>query len=264
MATSKKKNEYYYLSTLARGLNIIELLANEGFLSVSEVSKVLNINRTSSHRYLATLKQEGYVKQDDNSRYRLTFKIFELGMKVGNRFSIRQEALPWMQILASEFNETINFGYLDGSDIIHIEKVEGNEILKIDSVLGSRAPAHCTALGKAILAFLPENELEDYFESTQLIAQTPNSITDIEALKSELEIIQKDRIAYDREELAIGLRCVSAPILDGNNYPNFAISVSGVAMRMSDERIEKIKNRLCGISVELSSKVYTADTLNVY
>ncbi|TET84544.1 MAG: IclR family transcriptional regulator [Anaerolineales bacterium] len=251
----KRKDKYFFLSTLARGLKVVELLAEEGELSVSEVAARLGLNRTCSHRYLATLKETGYAQQNEERRYRLTFRIFELGMKIADMFSIRQEALPYMHGLASQYNETVNFACLDGTEIIHIEKVDSKEILRIDLPLGSRAPAYCTALGKAILAFLPQEELDKYLEAVELKPRTSNTITSKEKLKAELERVREQAVAIDNEEFAIGHRCVGAPILDRLGYPQYAISVSGVAMRMPQERVEEIKEGIRSVCAKLSSNL---------
>jgi DNA-binding IclR family transcriptional regulator len=250
-----ENEKYYFLNTLARGLQVIDLLANEGALSVSEVSTRLGLNRTGCHRYLATLKELGYTKQTKDRRYRLTFKVFELGMRIADRYSMRQEALPYMQELASRYHETVNFGCLDGPDVIHIEKIDSKEILRIDTPLGSRAPAYSTALGKAILAFLPKEDLEKYLETTELKPCTPNTITTREGLEAELDRVRLQGVAVDNEELAPGLRCVGAPILDRHGYPNHAISVSGVTLRMHPERIKEIKRGVHSVCTALSSKL---------
>lgn len=252
----QQKDKYFFLSTLARGLEIIELLAQEGELSVSEVAKRTGINRTSSHRYLATLKEAGYASQDEDSRYRLSYKVFELGSKIVGLFSIREQAWPLMQKLALEYNETVNLACLDGTDVIHLDKAESTEILRIDSPLGSRAPAYCTALGKAILAFLPEHELQAYLDAVTLEPRTSNTITDKSKLRKELDSVRDaGGIAIDNEELAVGLRCVGAPILDTHDYPKFAISVSGVSNRMYPARIEEIKAGVLAATEQLSTKL---------
>ena len=251
--SSQQKEQYFFLSTLARGLQIIELLAQEGELSVSEVARRLGLNRTSSHRYLATLKHEGYAKQNQDSKYNLTYKVFELGSRTLDLYTIREEAWPLMQKLALQYNETVNFACLDGTDVIHLDKAESAEILRIDSPLGSRAPAYCTALGKAILAFLPDDEIESYLENVSLDPSTPNTITDRKKLLLALAEVRKEGVAEDNEELAIGLRCVASPILNRHGYPKFAISISGISARMTPDRIVEMKANLRSTCESLST-----------
>lgn len=246
------KDQYFYLSTLARGLKIIELLAQEGELAVSDVARQLGINRTSSHRYLATLKEEGYTRQSKDSRYRLTYKVFELGQRIVERYSIREEAWPFMQELLNEYNETVDFACLDAGDVIYLDKAESSEVMRIDTPMGSRGPAYCTALGKAILAFLPQEDFDDYIEQTTLEAFTQNTITDKAKLIEELAHVKKAGLAVDNEEFSIGLRSVGAPILDVRGHARFAISVSGVASRMPADRLERIKSSVQAVCEELS------------
>ena len=135
------------------GFTILELLSENGEMSVSEVAAGLGIHRSASYRFLASLKQMGYVVQEPDSRYKLSFKLFELGMKLINSLEIKQVARPYMQELSSMYNETVNLGYWNGVDIIYLDKIESSELIRIDLAVGRRIPIYCTALGKSILAF---------------------------------------------------------------------------------------------------------------
>jgi len=252
---AKSKEKYFYISSLAKGIKVLELLAENGDLSVTEVAKQLGINRAASHRFISTLRELGYVEKNDHSQYGLTFKIFELGMKVVNRFEIRRAAPPFMQKLASLYNETINFACLNGEDVVHLDKIDSKEILRIDAPVGGRAPAYCTALGKSILAFLPQEELASYLKNVSLRPLTPNTITSKKKLKQELDRIRSNGVAVDNEELSLGLRCVGAPILDHSGYPRYAMSVSGVAIRMPSLKIKQIQEGVRKVCEEFSSKL---------
>jgi len=153
----EEKKRYYQIASLEKGVKVLELLADQKALTVSQVAVSLGLNRAASHRFLATLKDLGYVEKNDDNRYQLTFRVLELGMKVVNRSEVRQEARDFMQELARISNETVNLGYFDGRQILHLDKIDSCEILRIDAPLGSRTPAYCTALGKAILAHLPRS-----------------------------------------------------------------------------------------------------------
>lgn len=252
---AKSKEKYFYISSLAKGLKILELLAEKGDLSVTEVAKQLGINRAASHRFISTLRELGYVQKDEHSQYGLTFKVFELGMKVVNRFEFMREAPPFMQKLASLYNETVNFACLDGEDVVQLDKIDSKEILRIDTPAGSRVPAYCTALGKAILAFLPQEELASYLKNVSLRPLTPNTITSKKKLKIELDRVRSKGVAVDNEELSLGLRCVSAPILDHSDYPRYAMSVSGVAIRMTPVKIKQIQEGVRKVCEEFSSRL---------
>ncbi len=253
MPHSQKK--YYHIKSLEKGLKVIELLAEENGATVTQVAKSLGFNRTGSHRFLSTLKELGFVEKNADSTYQLTFKVFEIGMKIANRFDILRTAFSSMQELASIYNETINLGHLEGLDIIHLDKIESRELLRMDPGIGSRAPAHCTALGKAILAFIPREELASFLKSISFKSLTPNTIVSKKRLLQVLKEVQQNGVAFDHEELCDGLCCVAAPIFDRSGYPRYAISVSGPAMRMPAERIRQIQVEVKRVCDKLSAQL---------
>jgi DNA-binding IclR family transcriptional regulator len=249
------QKKYFHINSLEKGTRVLELLAERGALSVTKVAEHLGLNRTGSHRFLATLRELGYVEKNHDSRYQLTFKILELGMRMANRFEIRREARPYMQELSLAFRETVNLGFRDGLDVLHLDKIDSLEILRMDSPVGSRAPAYCTALGKACLAFLPQNELDVLLNGVKLKPYGPNTITSKKRFRHELEKIQKQGYAIDNEELAYGLRCVAAPIFDHTGLPRYSISVAGPAMRLTDKRMQQVQKTLRKACSELSRRM---------
>ena len=253
MKNSKKK--YFHINSLEKGFKVLELLAEKEELSVTKVAELLGFNRTGSHRFLSTLRELGYVQKNQDSRYRLTFKLLELGAKVANRFEIRRVARPFMQELASIYNETINLGFWDGERIVHLDKVESQEIFRIDPEIWSRVPAYCTGLGKSVLAFLPQNELDAFLASVKLKSYTPNTITTRKRLKEELQKTRERGFAVDNEELAMGLRCVAAPVFDYTGRPSYAISVAAPAMRITPELMERIQKDVKEIGTKLSAQL---------
>lgn len=250
-----KGEKYYFISSLGKGLRVLELLAEHGELGVSAVASHLGTNRAGCHRFLMSLKDLGYVEKTESGRYRLTFKVLELGMKKLERFEIRHTAHPMMQELSRAFGETVNLGFWDGHAIVHLDKINSTEILRMDSGLGALAPAYCTGLGKAILAFLPREEVDTYLETVEFEPLTPNTHASAESLRSELDVIKGTGIAVDNEELSIGLRCVGSPVFDYTGRPSFALSISGPTHRMSDERIAAMSETLQNVCERLSQKI---------
>jgi DNA-binding IclR family transcriptional regulator len=249
------KKKYFHINSLEKGTKVLELLAEKGELSVTKVAEQLGLNRTGSHRFLATFRELGYVEKNQDGRYQLTFKILELGMKMANRFEIRREARPYMQELSLAFRETVNLGLRDGLEILHLDKIDSLEILRMDSPVGSRAPAYCTALGKANLAFLPQNELDDLLNGVKLKPHGPNTITSKKKLRQELEKIRNQGYAIDNEEMAYGLRCVAAPIFDHTGLPRYSISVAGPAMRFTEKRMQQVQKTVRKVCSELSRRI---------
>jgi DNA-binding IclR family transcriptional regulator len=247
--------KYFFIGSLAKGIKIMELLAEKSQLTVSEVARLMDTHRAASHRFLATLRELGYVDKDTDDRYQLTFKVFELGMKVANRFEIRQIARPVMQDLAQASRETVNLGHFDGKGILHVDKIDSREILRMDTPIGSRAPAYCTALGKAILAFLPREEFERFLSGVTLKPRGPNTITSRKRLRSAIEEIRHRGYAVDDEEMSPGLRCVAAPVFDPTGRASYAISVSGPSLRLTPQRIAEIHPLIRKMCRQLSQKL---------
>ncbi len=251
--TNDKK--YFFISSLAKGLDVLELLAEKGELSVSEVARHLGQNRTGSHRFLATLKELGYVEQNRSNKYHLTFKMLEFGMKRSNRLGIKNIALPYMKALSKAFGETINLGVRDGHNIFHLEKIDSKEILRVDSPIGSSAPVYCSALGKTIIAFMDPEELDSLLSTVEFKPMGPNCISSVDELKKELEKVREQGFAVDDEELVSGLRCIAAPVFDKTGAVPYAISVSGPTMRMTKERVDEVQENLKKSCHELSRQL---------
>lgn len=250
-----KGKKYFFISSLAKGIKTLELLVENDELSVSDVAKLLGFNRAGSHRYLATLKDLGYVEQNEANNYQLTSKLFELGLEYDNRLEIRKIAHPYLEELSTTFKETVNLGLFDANEILHIDKIDSSEILRIDSPIGSRAPAYCTALGKAILSVLPPTELDAYLSKIKLRRHGPNTITSKKKLRMELEETLKMGVAIDNEELATGLCCIASPILNHTGRAPYAISLSTPAIRFTAKRIDKIQPAIKAICRKLSEKL---------
>jgi len=233
-------------------MKVLELLSDNEALTVSQVAKLMNINRASSHRFLCTLKELGYADKDASARYFLTSKVIELGMKVLDRFEIRKIARPFLQELSAKFNETINLGYFNGKEILTIDKIDSTEILRMDAGIGGGEPAYCTSLGKAILAFLPDIQLDEYLHALEITTFTPNTITSKDKLKKELRQIKENGYSIDDEELSVGLRCVGAPLFNHGGQTLYAMSISGPSIRMGSKRIEEMQRELKKICQNLS------------
>jgi DNA-binding IclR family transcriptional regulator len=247
--------KYYQITSLERGIKVLELLAEEKALTVSEVGTHLSMQRSAAHRFLATLRDLGYVAKNEDNRYQLTFRILEMGEKVTRRFEIKQVAHKYMLELSKLFKETVNLGCLDGRDILHLDKIDSSEILRIDSPLWSKAPAYCTALGKSILAHLHKSELNEYLSRTRLVPRGPNTILSKKELREELQKTRDRGYAVDDEELAHGLRCVGAPVFDHTGQVKYAISISSPTMRLPMEGIEAMQKKIREACRQLSVRL---------
>lgn len=250
-----KGKKYYFVSSLAKGLRVLEHLASNGEMSASRMAGYLDTSRAASHRFLSTLRDLDYVEKTEEGQFRLTFKVVELGMKKLDGFEIRHSVHPYLQEMAHTCGETVNLGHWDGSAIVHLDKINSTETLRLDVGLGALAPAYCTGLGKAILAFLPDRELEDYLQSVAWVAMSPKTIMTPEKLKIDIQKIRKRGYSIDDEELSLGLRCVAAPVFDHTGRPTYALSVSGPTQRMSKKKINTILTTLLPLCRRISRKI---------
>src|SRR6476620_10743735 len=204
--------------SLARGLAILSTFhSDRPLIGVSELSRELDLSRSTAHRYVATLAKLGYLQQDpDSKRYRLGPKVLDLGFSAINSMDVREISAPHLRQLSDETGYTVNLAILDGTDVVYIERCRssraGQREIDLNLHVGSRLPADCTSMGKVLLAFLPDEEREARLADLQLVPRGPNTLTKIPALRSELDRVRQAGLAVNDEELAYGLRSIAAPV----------------------------------------------------
>jgi IclR family transcriptional regulator, pca regulon regulatory protein len=204
--------------SLERGLAILSSFhSDRALIGVSELSRELRLSRSTAHRYVATLAKLGYLQQDpDSKRYRLGPKVLDLGFSAINSMDVREISAPYLRQLSDETGFTVNLAILDGTDVVYIERCRtagpGQREIDLNLHVGSRLPAYCTAMGKAILAFVAEERLEEIIPRIEFVPRGPNTLTSASAFRAELERIRASGIAVNDEELAYGLRSIAAPI----------------------------------------------------
>ena len=204
--------------SLERGLAILSSFhPGRPLIGGSELSRELDLSRSTAHRYVATLAKLGYLQQDPGSkRYRLGPKVLDLGFSAINSMDLREISAPHLRLLSDETGCTVNLAILDGTDVVYIDRCRaarpGQREIDLNLHIGARLPAYCTAMGKAILAFVPDGLLDEMIERTDFVHRGPNTIIDPEAFRGELRKIRASGIAVNDEELAYGLRSIAAPI----------------------------------------------------
>jgi IclR family transcriptional regulator, KDG regulon repressor len=202
---------------------------------------------------MMVLEQHRLVdKNPDTGRYRLGLKLFEFGSKVIGAIDLRRQARPYLDRLQRELGETVFFCLLDDGQVLYLEKIESQQSVRTACNVGSRAPAYCTAVGKAMLAELTDTEVSEIVRRSGLKAFTPNTITTGTALKAELRAVRARGYAIDNEEKEPGLRCVSAPVRNDSGKLLAALSVSGPAFRVTKERVPEIAKAVMQAAGELS------------
>jgi IclR family KDG regulon transcriptional repressor len=247
---------YFLINSTVRTLKILEYLSKTKEASVSEVSSYLNVNKSTAHRFLASMKHVGFVDQNsENQKYKLSLKVFEIGNRVVEGLNLREIAKPVMHELSDLTGETVNLGIIDNYDVVYIEKVLSKNTLRQDCPIGGRDKIHATALGKAMIAFKPSEYVEKYVEKKGLIKVTERTITETEAFYTELRNIRKNGYSIDSEETMIGLSCIAAPIFNNENKAIAAISISSPTNRLGQRNIEMFKDEIIKASQLISSQM---------
>jgi DNA-binding IclR family transcriptional regulator len=250
----KTSKSPYRVQVLDRALAALDVLAGSSTeCSLLELCTTLKLHKSTAHRLMMVLEQHRLVdKNPDTGRYRLGLKLFEFGSKAFGAVDLRRYAKPYIDRLQRELGETVFFCLLDDGQVLYIEKIESQQSVRTACTVGSRAPAYCTAVGKAMLAELPDPEVNEVIRRWGLKAITPNTITTASGLKSELRAIRSRGYAIDNEEKESGLRCVSAPVRSESGKLLAALSVSGPAFRVTKERVPEIGKAVMQAAGELS------------
>ncbi|NOX60704.1 MAG: IclR family transcriptional regulator [Chloroflexi bacterium] len=224
---------------LSRGLAIIALLAGKpNGMKLSEIARQVGISKSSTYRLLQTLIQDGFATQDeDSSRYRLTLKFLWLVSDLIEGLGLDHVVRSTLEELGRVTGETIHMALLDGTEAVYVEKIDSPNSIRMYSRIGKRIPLHCTGLGKAILAYLPERTVREIIATQGLPQRTPNTITDERTLFEHLQRIREQGYALDEEEHEKGIRCIATPLFDHNNQVVGAISIAALAFRVDQEQL---------------------------
>lgn len=225
---------------VTKTLQVLERVAAEsGRLGVRELARELGFGKSTTSRILQALERRGYIRFDPaESAYVLGAKILHLAGEHYRNLELRKVARPFLREVLEETGETVFLGMFDGQDVVILDRFDSPSPLRMVTELGTREPAHGTALGKVLLAF---NNPESYFtqlDDGKLAGFTRNTITDPGRLREELGKIREQGYAVDNEEHIEGVRCVAAPIHDVFGHTIAAMSVSGPTFRLNEERID--------------------------
>jgi IclR family KDG regulon transcriptional repressor len=220
------------IKSLRKAMALLNVIAEaDRPLTIAAVAMKAGIPRPTAYRVIQTLVGAGFVAQDgQDGRLSIGFAVLPLASSLLDRNRMRVEALPHLQALAQKSGERANLGMLYRDRVLYIAGVEKPVLPTIYSRFGKNAPAHCSSLGKAILAFSPDKEVNALLARVQLAAFTPTTITSRPAFLKELSDIRKRGYATDRAEHLAGSFCLAAPIFDANNRAIGAIGISGRAL----------------------------------
>ncbi len=241
-------------SAIERALGVLQYLARHpGEHGVRNLAAALGLSPTTVFRLLEALERMGFVRQNpDTARYSIGVAAVQLGISALGTLDITAVAPPCLRRLASETGESAFLAVLDDTEIVYLLKEEGSHSIRTTARLGSRRPVHCTALGKAMLATLPPEQVEAILDRAGMPALTAHTITDRALLWEELARVRVCGYAVDREEIEDGLVCIGAPVRDYSGATLAAVSMAGPVARMVPYE-ERFGRRVAATALEIST-----------
>jgi len=222
------------LSSVANSLRLIRAFSEDQYeIGISDLAKRLGLAKSTVHRLASTLLDQGMLEQNaGDGKYRLGLALFELGTLVRRKMDFTAEARPFLRTLMEKTGETVHLAILDHDSVLYIITHESKQALRMGSKVGTRAPVHATAVGKALLAFQPEEQIARII-ARGLPSSAPNTVVGGKALQRELELVRARNYAVDDEESEVGLRSIAAPIRNDSGNVIAAISIAGPVHRMT-------------------------------
>jgi IclR family pca regulon transcriptional regulator len=251
-----------YSQSLERGLAILSAFrSGRPLLGVSELGRDIGLSRSTTHRYVATLAVLGYLQQDPaTKKYRLGPRVLDLGFSAINSMELREIAAPHLRELSDETGYTVNMAILDDLDIVYVERCRssqtGQREIDLNLHVGSRLPAYCTSLGKALLAHLDADDRAQRLKRVEFRRRGPNTLTSRQALETELKRVRTEGYSTNNEELAYGLRSIAAPVLthDGTAVAAINLAVHS-SMVSSEEMVARLSPVLKAAAADISARL---------
>lgn len=228
------------VQSVDRALSILEVLSDyEDGLGITEISEKVDLHKTTVYRLLTTLIYKGYIKQNQNtSKYSLSLKLFELGNKKVEKMNLVSVAEPYLKELMEKTNEVVHLAVREESELVYVSKVEPQKSMKMYTRIGMRKPMYCTAMGKAMMSQMTEEELRKIWDESNVQKLTSNTIVDFGKFKENLKYIRISRYAMDDQEVEEGIRCLGTVVKDYKSRVCGAISISGSIISFTEDKID--------------------------
>lgn len=251
------------IQSVERALGILDLFDEyTAELKITEISARMGLHKSTLHSLLKTLQMAGYIDQNkDNGKYRLGMKLVERGNLLINSIDIRDKARGYLLDLSSQTGQTTHLAILDGKEGVYIDKVEGKLAVITFSRIGRRLPVHATAIGKVLLAFNPQPEIDALLKDYVFTRQTANTLVDAQSYLQALEQVRQRGYALDDQENEQGVRCISVPIWNHTRRVIAAISMSTLTNRVNSEEFELYIQLVKATADELSQRLGYTEAL---
>jgi DNA-binding IclR family transcriptional regulator len=242
---------------LSRGFAVLDLLAKEPGLSFTGIHTRLGLPKSSTFHLLGTLCALGVVRSQPDGGYRLGLRLSELGAAATGQSPIGHEAEPFLRGCARQLQLTCHLGVLEGHEAVYLCKEEGEQEIKISNTwIGKRLALNRSALGKILLAWLPDTEVDELMPLVDWDRKTPNTIVAPDVLKSELALVRQRGWAADNEEDVPNIRCVAAPVTDPKGRVVAAISAVGSILQIGEPDFPGLAGKLRTVSADITRHIY--------
>ncbi|MDA8140500.1 MAG: IclR family transcriptional regulator [Desulfobacteraceae bacterium] len=242
------------IQSVDRALTILSLFSSRcPVLGVTDISRAVGLSKGTVHGLIRTLVRQGFLQQDGPTRkYRLGLKIYELGMILAGTLEINQKATGPVNQMVKSTQLVGRVAIWDGDSVVITSQVHPRPRAVISHQFGPRVHAYCSALGKAVLAFLEPRQLEDYLKRTSLVAFTSTTVTRKDLLRSDLETARRQGFAIDREEAVQGVGCIGAPVFHYDGQVAGSISLSGAMPRVLGDKLAGLAEEVIRTAAEIS------------
>ena len=256
MARRSAERTTYRVQVLERAVDILQVLSEDPReLAAGEVAERLSLHKSTIHRLLTVLDQHRLIRRNaETGRYALGLRLFEFGTRAVHGLRLRDQAQPHLDRLARETGETAHICVFDNGEMVSIAYAEGPRSLRMPATVGRRTPAYCSAVGKAILAFLPESTVDEVM-ARPLRACTEKTLVTRGALLADLRQVRIRGYSVDNEEIEKGLRCVGAPVWNYSGEVAAAVSVAGPAFRITRTRVPAMARSVMAMTQRLSAEL---------
>jgi IclR family pca regulon transcriptional regulator len=250
-----------YSQSLERGLAILGCFTPaRPVLGIADIADDLGMSRSTTHRYVITLVALGYLEQGASRKYRLGLRVTDLGMSALNSTGLREHSHPYLEELRQQSTYTTNLAVLDGAEILYVDRSRsfrrGQSKIDLGLHPGSRLPAYSTAMGKLLLAYLPEDEQDELLASMKLTKHGPNTITSKKALRDELDQIREESFAVNDQEMAAELHSIAAPVRDEAREVVAAINLAAHSSMISlEELVDALGPHLVSTADRISARL---------
>ncbi|SKC53921.1 IclR family transcriptional regulator [Maledivibacter halophilus] len=254
MEKSRKSNE---INSIKRAIKILNLYKGDiKYLGITDISKAINLHKTTVHRIVKTLESEGWLVQNKHSeKYRLGFKILNIASEIRNQYDFKEIILEEMESLCNQVDETVMLSVYTKNGGICLEKVETKAVIKLTSQPGRNIPLHCGATGKILLAYAPEEDVNQLIKNG-LKKYTENTVTDGEVLIKQLKDIKRKGYVISKAENDDGALGIGAPIFDDKKNLLYGLSIAGPIERVETKGVDLLLKKVIDSAENISKKIY--------